>query len=170
MAKYRVEREPVVQPQDKSIKLIALTKGQVTVVDAHNFERLNALAWNAYWHPRTKTFYARLGHSGQHMQRIIMNAKPGQLIDHHNGDTLDNRENNLRVATHAQNASNRKVHCNNKSGHKGVYWRDDMRAWQVSINCEGKRFHLGYFPKQEDAINARHKAERQHFGEFARPT
>jgi HNH endonuclease len=169
MTKYHVKREPVVQPQDQSIKLIPLTKGQVATVDATDYDWLMKWAWNAYWHPRTKTYYARRAH-GPHMQRFIMGAKPNQLVDHRDGDTLNNRRKNLRYATSAQNASNRKVHSNNKYGHKGVYWRADMSAWQVSIYCNGKRIHLGYYPQLSDALAARHSAEREHFGEFARPT
>jgi hypothetical protein len=167
MAKRRVEREPVVQPLDQSIKLIPLTKGQVATVDVADYEWLMQWPWNAYWHPRTKSYYARQAH-GKLMHRLILGlTDPAIKCDHQDGDTLNNRRYNLRVATDQQNAQNRKTRSDNKCGHVGIWWRKDVQMWQASIFDNGKPRHLGYFRNFDDAFFARSMAEIEVFGQFA---
>jgi hypothetical protein len=90
MAKFRVEREPVVQPLDESIKLIPLTKGQFALVDAADYDWLMQWPWNAYWHPRTKSYYARRAH-GPLMHRFILGLTDPKIKgDHRDGNTLNN--------------------------------------------------------------------------------
>lgn len=167
MQKPRVVRHEVVQPPDQSIKYIALTKGQTAIVDAANYEWLKQWNWSAFWHPRTKTFYARRGHAGPLMHRVIFNAQPTQLLDHKSGDTLDNRRQNIRFATSSQNAQNRKTYSSNKSGHKGVYWNAANSKWVAQIGTNGRNKYLGSFMQQSEAIAARLIAEHENFGEFA---
>ena len=166
MAKYRVYREPVVQPQDQSYRLLALTRGFVAKVDAEDYERAMALYWCARWHPRVKSYYALASHGGPLLHRFIMNAAPGQQVDHISGDTLDCRKSNLRFATPAQNAQNRKKHSNNKSGCAGVLWMKDRNKWRASICCERKSIYLGDFKTQEAAVAARRAAQVKFFGDF----
>jgi hypothetical protein len=92
---------------------------------------------------------------------------PTQEIDHINGDPGDNRIANLRVATRAQNLSNRPRQCNNKSGHKGVYLDRRRGKWQAQMMICGKSKHLGSFDAIEDAAAAYRAASIEHFGEFA---
>lgn len=55
---------------------------------------------------------------------------------------------------------------NNTSGHKGVYWKKDKEKWQAYIQVHGKRIHLGYFDKIDDAIKAREEGEELYFKEL----
>lgn len=57
-----------------------------------------------------------------------------------------------------------KLHKNNKSGHKGVYWVEASQKWRAYIGFKGKNIHIGYYINKEDAILARQKAEEELFG------
>lgn len=88
-------------------------------------------------------------------------------IDHINGNTLDNRIANLRLATHSQNGHNTDLRRNNKSGVKGVSWNADRSRWVASITINGKAKNLGRYDEFDDAVAARKKAEAEYHGVFA---
>jgi hypothetical protein len=90
-----------------------------------------------------------------------------EVIDHINGDKLDNRVENLRPATRVQNNTNARTRKDNKSGQKGVRWREDNKKWHAAISAGKKKHHLGYFTAFEDAKNAYLIAAQQLHGEFA---
>jgi len=90
----------------------------------------------------------------------------GLQVDHINGVKADNRRENLRVATNGQNRANSKLNSNNTSGLKGVSRKNGR--WVAVINVGGKKHHLGYFDKKEQAHEAYKKAAIEAFGEFAR--
>lgn len=87
-------------------------------------------------------------------------------IDHINGNPIDNRVCNLRVATHKQNLRNSRRRSDNTSGFKGVYRHG--KRWRAKINVDGRQIHLGTFDEKEAGHIAYAKAAAQHFGEFAR--
>ena len=88
-------------------------------------------------------------------------------IDHINGNTLDNRKNNLRICTNRENTSNRtKLGTNNTSGILGVRFDNRRNKWYADIQYKGKCIFLGYFNIKEDAIKARIDAEKSYFKEF----
>lgn len=104
------------------------------------------------------------------VHRIVFLMHHGYLpteIDHADGDKLNNRIDNLRVATRWQNMKNVKTYTTNTSGRKGVYWHKTIRKWNAGIRIDGKQKSLGMFDLMEQAIAARVAAERQHYGEFA---
>lgn len=86
--------------------------------------------------------------------------------DHRNRDPLDNRRENLRVATHSQNIFNSKMRENNSSGFRGVYYKNNNK-WRAQITIKGEQFHLGYFKTPEEAYAAYKRAVKRNFGEFA---
>ena len=91
----------------------------------------------------------------------------GKDSDHEDRNPLNNRKNNLRKATFAENAQNHSRRKDNTSGISGVTFNKRMNQWQVCINIDKKRTHLGYFVNKEDAIVERLKAENKYYGEFA---
>jgi len=95
-------------------------------------------------------------------------ALPTCLLDHINGDRSDNRLVNLRQVTSMQNNWNRGAMSNNTTGTLGVAWCNTKKRFRASIFCAGKATHLGYFRTIEQATDARLKAEKEFFGEFAR--
>lgn len=100
-----------------------------------------------------------------HMHRDILGIDG--FVDHRNGDTLDNRRENLRPATRAQNAWNRGKLSTNRSGHKGVSKDADGRRWIAKIEVNGVRHRKAFKVLEEAAAWYREAALRLH-GEFAR--
>ena len=86
----------------------------------------------------------------------------GMVIDHINGDTLDNRLKNLRMVTTQQNTHNR-VGSNYD---RGVTWNKNAKKWAASITINYKKHHLGYFVNKNDAIEARKEAEMRYHPEI----
>lgn len=89
----------------------------------------------------------------------------GKLIDHRDGNGLNNLPSNLRIATSTENSRNRRKNSNNQSGYKGVCWC--ARKWRAAIRVNGKLKHLGYFENVTDAALAYDVAAIHYFGEFA---
>jgi hypothetical protein len=93
------------------------------------------------------------------VQRIIWIMMFGYIpndffIDHVNGNKIDNRLENLRLATNSQNQQNRPAPKNNSSGYRGVTWHKQMNKWMARISHHGKRKLIGFFDSAEDAYKA----------------
>ena len=110
--------------------------------------------------------YLKIKHDGkwEAFHRVIMSAQSGQIVDHVNNDTMDNRKSNLRFATKQQNAFNHKVFVNNTSGISGVNKRNNK--WNAEIMHSYRHYSLGCFDTKDEAITARKQAEAKYFGEF----
>lgn len=89
------------------------------------------------------------------------------VVDHINGDVLDNRRSNLRVRTPSENNMNKVIQSNNISGIAGVSWHKRDNIWHATISKDGKQKHLGNFYYFRNAVRARVKAEDNYFGEHA---
>lgn len=99
--------------------------------------------------------------------RIIMGAKPNQLVDHINRHRADNRKANLRCCDCSENGRNRCVSVTNTSGVTGVYYDKRRNKWAAHITFNGRKIFLGRFSHKKDAIETRISKERELFGEFA---
>lgn len=152
------------------MKEIKLAYGIVTVVDDSDYEYLNKFKWciSQHGHNSKLQKYAHRKPNKQcpheYMHRAIMDANPGQIVDHINGDCLDNRRCNLRIVTHSENMMNAKIPKDNTSGVKGIYWDKRSRKWHARINKNKKTIHLGYFNDLETAKSVRLSAENELFG------
>jgi hypothetical protein len=113
-------------------------------------------------------FQASIGGSHSLLHRMIMKAGKGQAIDHADGNTLNNRKDNLRFADATQNNYNSVKRKNNKSGFKGVYWKKDNRKWIAQIRHRGKCHILGRFDNPLEASEAYQEAALIYAREFAR--
>lgn len=83
----------------------------------------------------------------------------GMQIDHVNGDSCDNRINNLRLVNNADNAKNQSIRYNSTSGVLGVNFSKREQRWKARIMVNRRAIYLGTFTNKEDAIEARKKAE-----------
>jgi hypothetical protein len=157
------------QPETKEI---LLTQGKVAIVDAADYEWLSQWNWHAFrnqggiWYAR-RARRRRLDQTSPFMHRVIMDAPSGIMIDHINGDGLDNRQSNLRCATNQQNQFNSRKRRDNTSGFRGVCWREDKKRWRARIRVGGKQQHLGLFKTAEEAARAYDEAAKRLHGEFA---
>lgn len=105
------------------------------------------------------------------MHREILGLKAGEIGDHINGSTLDNRRDNLRNATTLQNVVNSRVRSDSSSGLKGafLYTTPNLRnPWYSRIKVKGKIIGLGSFSTALEAHEAYRLASIKYFGEFAR--
>ena len=99
--------------------------------------------------------------------RIVMHAKPKQIVDHINRNRADNRKQNLRCCDYAENDRNRGIYSSNKSGVAGVYFDRQRRKWVANISYNRNRVFLGRFESKEDAVAARHSKEKELFREYS---
>lgn len=94
--------------------------------------------------------------------------KPVMGIDHRDGNGMNNRWRNLRLATKRQNAANAKLPSTNTSGYKGVSWNRKLHKWHVTIRREGKSTYLGLFLSPKAAARAYRDAALRIHGQFVR--
>lgn len=140
---------------------VGLTRGLFAKVDKEDLPRINHRKW--YADPSRHTHYARMevtkkGEKARvYMHRLIIGAKKGQVVDHINGDGLDNRRANLRICSYSRNGLNR-ARVNNPHGHIGITWDKNRRKWRAQIVVDYKRRNLGRFDRKADAIKARQAA------------
>ena len=104
------------------------------------------------------------------LHRLVIGATKGQLVDHVNGNGLDNRRENLRLCTHTQNMQNRKPSSAGLSPFKGVSLRSEPRPkpYLATIKAFGERIHLGSFETEYAAARAYDRAAIIFHGKFAR--
>jgi hypothetical protein len=101
-----------------------------------------------------------------YLHRFVMSAKSGTIIDHANGDHLDNRRANLRPASKSQNTSNTGPLSTNRSGLKGVSKKGSK--YRAFVHKDGKTIYLGTFEKPQDAACEYDRAAKKLFGKFAK--
>lgn len=156
------------------MKTIPLTNGKVAIVDDEDYDRVSQFKW----------FYAKRGYAVrnikhpdglgsrgwtmQTMHRFILDKPEASQIDHISMDTLDNRRENLRIATKAQNMWNRNAPRNNTTGIKGVGFVAATGKWRATIAANGSHMHIGTFSTKEEAAMARQEAASRLHGEFAK--
>jgi hypothetical protein len=154
----------------KMSKEIQLSRDLVAIVDDDDYLRLSVFKWHALLAGRA--FYAACKENKTHklilMHRLVLYAPRGMEVDHVNGNSLDNRRENLRLASHAQNGMNQKIRHDSKSGFKGVSFNKPRGRWLAHIKFRGKKYNLGYFETPELAAKEYDRAARLAFGKFAR--
>ena len=150
------------------MKPVILTNGLLCWVSDQDFERVRQYRWRGKRNSRGFGFHAIRTTDQLPMSRFLLDAPDWVFVDHRNGDTLDNRRKNLRIATNAQNQHNQRwLRSDNTSGFKGVTWHADKGKWNAQIYVNKKRKSLGYFPDKAMAAKAYDAAALEHFGEFA---
>lgn len=94
---------------------------------------------------------------------ILGKPLPGIVIDHRNGNGLDNRRSNLRMVSYACNRDNSILNKNNSTGYRGVSFNKNAGKYQASIQLNGKRIHLGYFMDAAGASAIFEKTREEHY-------
>lgn len=132
---YRIKRK-----SDRSTLLIAFTKGLFTKVDRDTFESFSGS--NVFAVVTRHLNYAGLRVDGKvvYLHRMIMKPPKGMVVDHINGDGLDNRRSNLRIVKHEQNSRNWHRRSTNTSGVIGAYYEKRRGRWNARFRYRGKRY------------------------------
>jgi hypothetical protein len=145
---------------------VALGRGIETILDKTDAEVTLGRTW--YAHRSCSNLYAASRKPTMiYLHREVMRAPDGMQVDHINGDGLDNRRCNLRLATAQQNRFNTRSR-GGVSPYKGVWLDHSTGKWRAAIKFDRRRFGLGSFRGEEDAARAYDAAATEMFGEFAR--
>lgn len=145
---------------------VPLTRGLFALIDECDVDLVARRNWTAHLdHDGRFTAHARIQGRDVYMHRLILSAPHGVLVDHANGDSLDNRRNNIRLCDTYQNRWNSRV-LKTRQPYKGV--RCVGRRWTAHIQIRRRRRHLGLFDTAESAARAYDAAAVALFGEFAR--
>lgn len=153
------------------MKEIPLNHGKVAIVDDEDYALVMAgNKWHDKMYPCGHWYAQRTDNMRQcteFMHRLIMNAPKGRHVDHINGNGLDNRRSNLRLATSSQNQMNRGAPKNNTTGYKGVHRSQTKGKWIAVIKARSKPHYLGTFKTPQSASEAYNRAAKELHGEFA---
>ena len=138
---------------------IPLSQGKFAIVDDADFEFLSQFKW--YIHKgravrKPRTFEGkRVGLIWMH--RVIMRPPKSMVVDHINGNKLDNRRINLRVCSKSQNEWNKPAYKTNTTGMKNVYWNKSKQRYVVSFSKYRKKIIVGQFSDFQEAVKARNE-------------
>jgi hypothetical protein len=143
---------------------VRLSNGQTALIDDEDFPLVRPYLWHASRGGRCVYALARVGKQTLKMHRVILAAPLGVQVDHANGNGLDNRRCNIRLATASQNAANRRC-GRGRSSYQGVYF--SQGKWRATIGYHRKRIDLGRFKAEADAARAYDRAALELFGGFA---
>ena len=145
---------------------VPLNLGRVALIDEQDAECVLSRSWFANPAPGGR-FYAMRQEGGRtiYMHRTILCAPAHLDVDHANGDGLDNRRSNIRLATRSQNGANRDA-PGSSGGFRGVYRERGRYRARIWVNDRAK--HLGCFDDPVDAALAYDAAASFYFGDFAR--
>ena len=157
-------------------KRIPLTRGKSVIVDDEDYEWLNQWKWcyvKAYSGTSDGYAYRSVKTEDRKnkvvlMHRLILNAPSHLQVDHVDGNGLNNRRSNIRLATPSQQMANRKKPRSPRP-FRGVRWVPQKKKWRAEITVDGKVRHIGYFHDPIIAALAYDDEVIRNFGEFARP-
>ena len=134
-----------------------------------DFEKIMSLKWSKTANGKYFTHTNYKPHKFNiRLHRFILDAPAGVLVDHINGNTFDNRRENLRLCSITENSRNREKRSDSNNPYKGVHYNKQRKKWRSYIQINGKQKWLGYFNTAEEAREAYIEQAKKLHGEFAR--
>lgn len=164
-AKSRTKTSRIVIVDGVLCRTIPLTQRLEAIVDLADYSMLSQHIWAATSRSPVYAFSTIDGKPTK-MHSLLIAIMKGIELDHRNGNGLDNRRSNLRMATKTQNHANRRKH-RGSSRFKGVNWKKERSKWRAGITVKGQIIFLGYFESEELAAGTYDVAARRYFGKFA---
>ena len=161
MTRWQSRREPILAPDGHYLVPTNLPD-VYGLVDAQDLPLVSGRRWTV----KGDGYIVRTEAGATvRLHRLILPHIP--IIDHANGDKLDNRRANLRVASITENNRNRPRQRNNTSGFKGVHWDSLRGKWTARIKHDGRSIRVGRFDDIRDAARAYDEAAIRYHGDYA---
>ena len=135
-------------------------------IDADDLQKVRYHKWRIDTNNHIITGNCSKTRPRRELSHIIMDCPDDKVVDHIDGDSRNNKKNNLRVCTQAENLCNKHFMSNSTSGEIGIHWDKHIRRWAPEIQKDGKRYHLCRYQTIEEARYARYIGERILFKEF----
>ncbi len=151
--------------------LLSEKKNIYTTVSDEDYAWASQFKWSASLCANKGNYYAmrvvttNKKRKSLKLHREISKCPSGMVVDHINGDTLDNRRENLRIVTHQENMSNQ-TKRKGSSQYRGVTFKKDRQRWVAQIQVNGMRTYLGAFETEEEAAKAFLTAAEVHYGKY----
>lgn len=152
---------------------VILTQGKHAIINSDDWDLIKTHKWFAY--KNGNNFYAAtqipIGKRKQRMlgmHRVIIGSHDKKyVVDHIDGNGLNNTRENLRLCKPQENSKNSSIRKTNKSGFKGVDFHKGSKKWRAQISSNGKKIHIGYFDTPINAHKAYCEFAKKHHQEFA---
>jgi len=143
-----------------------IVDGQRILIDHDMLPLMSRYTWRVTRHGAMRYVTSGTSCKGKklHMalHRMVIGAKVGEVVDHVNGDTFDNRRENLRIVTVTENNQNvRRARVTSKSGVLGVNWHKRTKKWRAQIRLNKASIHIGYFDDINEASAAYQAKKRE---------
>lgn len=151
------------------MKVLLTKKNEEIIVCEKDYQLLKHMKWCLNNHGYPRTWKYKKGKSLQILLHSLIMGKTNSrlVIDHINGNKLDNRRCNLRFANKGQNAINSPRKQGKTSKYKGVTFCKKRKKYYATYFTNNKTFYIGTYLTEIDAAKARDKKVYEIYGEFA---